>query len=219
MGQYYIPILISEDGSIRTLYSHEYDNGLKLMEHSYIGNDFVNAVLTEIWRSPARVAWIGDYSDDVCGDLYEKKLPREDFMRYYAAAWCKGREALRIHPEPRNILTMRIKRRYLMNHTQKIYIHIGEYIAANRWTEQGAWKNGRYDPFATYDMCINPLPLLTACGNNRGGGDYRSGHPGFDQVGSWAFDLIECTDRLPETDYKKVDCRFSEQCQTKTVVV
>ncbi len=60
MGQYYMPTLIAEDGSIRTLYSHAYDNGLKLMEHSYIGNDFVNAASTLIWQNPCRVAWIGD---------------------------------------------------------------------------------------------------------------------------------------------------------------
>ena len=219
MGQYYMPTLISEDGSIRTLYSRDYGNGLKLMEHSYIGNNFVNAVLTEIWQDPTRVAWIGDYSDDELGDAYERKLTHEDFMHYYAAAWNDGREDLRVRPEPRSILTMRIKRRYLVNHTQKVYIHIGEYIAANRWTEQGEWCNGRYDPFASYDMCVNPLPLLTACGNNRGGGDYRSGNPDFDQVGSWAFDLIECTDKLPKGDYVKVSYTFSEQRPAKQFAV
>ena len=53
MGQYYMPTLISEDGTVRTLYSHAYDNGLKLMEHSYIGNNFVNAVLTLLWKALA----------------------------------------------------------------------------------------------------------------------------------------------------------------------
>lgn len=48
MGQYYMPTLISQDGTIHSLYSHFYGNGLKLMEHSYIGNDFVNAVCTQI---------------------------------------------------------------------------------------------------------------------------------------------------------------------------
>ena len=48
MGQYYMPTLIAEDGTVSTLYSHQYDNGLKLMEHSYIGNKFVNAVLTQL---------------------------------------------------------------------------------------------------------------------------------------------------------------------------
>lgn len=103
MGQYYMPTLISTDGSVRTLYSHDYENGLKLMEHSYVGNNFVNAVLTLIWENPLRLAWIGDYSNDVYGDPYEGKLTHEDFMTYYEAAWGVMREALRVNPEPHNI--------------------------------------------------------------------------------------------------------------------
>ena len=34
MGQYYMPTLIDDNGTISILYSHDYDNGLKLMEHS-----------------------------------------------------------------------------------------------------------------------------------------------------------------------------------------
>ncbi len=44
MGQYYKPINIDNK---QWLYSHEYNhNGLKLMEHSWIGNDFVGAVMS-----------------------------------------------------------------------------------------------------------------------------------------------------------------------------
>lgn len=210
MGQYYMPTLITADGNICTLYSHDYDNGLKLMEHSYVGNNFVNTVLTMIWQNPTRLAWIGDYSDDIQGDIYEGKLTHEDFMRYYEAAWGEGRDDLRVKPEGRSIVTLDSKRRYLINHTQKTYIDIGEYIAANRWTEKGGWIKRRYDPSYTYDMCINPLPLLTACGNGRGGGDYHSNYPNYDKVGSWAFDLIECAGKRP-VGYKKVEYGFSEQ--------
>ncbi len=210
MGQYYMPTLIAEDGSVRTLYSHAYGNGFKLMEHSYIGNNFVNAVLTLLWKNPCRVAWIGDYSDDECGDLYESKLPHEVFMQYYDAAWGENQKNLHVKPKPRHIFTMKSKHKYLVNHTQHSYVHIGEYIAASKWTEQGSWINGKYDPLDTYDMCINPLPLLTACGNDRGGGDYHEGHPGYDKVGAWAFDLIEATDKRPD-GYEKVSFYFSEQ--------
>lgn len=210
MGQYYMPTLIADDGTVRTLYSHDYDNGLKLMEHSYIGNDFVNAVLTLIWENPVRMAWIGDYSNDVQGDAYEGKLTHDDFMGYYEAAWGDGREDLRVKPEPRNLVTLKSKRRYLVNHTQKTYIDLGEHIAANRWTEKGAYVKRHYDPFYVYDMCIHPLPLLTACGNGRGGGDYRDQFPGYDKVGSWAFDLIECAGKRP-TGYEKVRYAFSEK--------
>ena len=45
MGQYYIPTLIAGDGTVRTLYSHQYDNGLKLMEHWSSRN-------TGVWHGP-----------------------------------------------------------------------------------------------------------------------------------------------------------------------
>ncbi len=210
MGQYYVPTLIDEEGSITTLHAHAYNNGLKLMEHSYIGNNFVNAVLTLLWNNPQRVAWIGDYSDSEDGDAFEKKLTHEDFMHYYEAAWGEGHDDLHIKPEPAPILTITSKRKYIVNHTQRCYIHIGEYIAANQWTEYGGWVNRKYDPSAKSQWCINPLPLLTACGNDRGGGDYHEGHPGYDNVGTWAFDLIEITGKQPD-GYQRVNFRFSEQ--------
>ena len=41
MGQYYKPINLDDK---QWLYSHDFGDGLKLMEHSWIGNDFVGAV-------------------------------------------------------------------------------------------------------------------------------------------------------------------------------
>ena len=41
MGQYYKPV---NTETLEHLYSHDYDNGLKLMEHSYQRNDFVTTV-------------------------------------------------------------------------------------------------------------------------------------------------------------------------------
>lgn len=162
MGQYYTPVLIDADGTIRTLYSHDYGNGLKLMEHSYIGNDFVEAVLTQLWERPQRLAWIGDYSNDYQGDLYETKLARNGFMKYYNAAWEDGRDVYRIHPEAKPVITMRHKNRYLINHTQKVYIRIGEYIAANKWQEKGAFVRGKYDPFLAWQKALAYL-IPTVC--------------------------------------------------------
>ena len=37
MGQYYYPIILDENGKIIVwMYAHEYGNGLKLTEHSFI---------------------------------------------------------------------------------------------------------------------------------------------------------------------------------------
>ena len=44
MGQYYHPTIMGKRYGVQGwLYSHAYGEGLKLMEHSYLGNDFVNA--------------------------------------------------------------------------------------------------------------------------------------------------------------------------------
>ena len=124
MGQYYMPTLIAGDGTVSTLHSHQYDNGLKLMEHSDID--------------------------------------------------------------------------------------LAEYIRQNKWTTAGSWNNGVFDPNDTWEMCINPLPLLTACGNGRGGGDYHDCYPDYDKVGAWAFDLIEGTDVRPG-GYAQYELCFTEQ--------
>ena len=68
MGQYYKPILIAEDGHVCTACSHDFDNGLKLMEHSWIGNNFVNVILAQIRSNPKRIVWMGDYAIDVIED-------------------------------------------------------------------------------------------------------------------------------------------------------
>jgi hypothetical protein len=64
MGQYFQPCILAENKKkvINWMYSHNYDNGLKLMEHSYLGNDFVSAFETLIANKPQRVVWAGDYA-------------------------------------------------------------------------------------------------------------------------------------------------------------
>ncbi len=58
---------------------------------------------------------------------------------------------------------------------------------------------------------INPLPLLTACGNGRGGGDYHSQYPDQDKVGIWAGDVLSIEFAVPKRKwYKKLVVSFSE---------
>lgn len=71
MGQYYYPAILGKEGDktivLAHLVAHDYDNGLKLMEHSYIGNKFVNAFESLLapnsryHKSP--VVWAGDYAE------------------------------------------------------------------------------------------------------------------------------------------------------------
>jgi hypothetical protein len=51
-------------GIVGHAHAHRLDNGLKLMEHAYIGNPVPGAVEARLAQSPARVAWAGDYADE-----------------------------------------------------------------------------------------------------------------------------------------------------------
>ena len=56
MGQYYKPVLLEDysDTPFLSFYSHDYGNGSKLMEHSWVGNDFVAVVESRLANSPKR---------------------------------------------------------------------------------------------------------------------------------------------------------------------
>ena len=81
MGQCYKPINI-ENG--QWLYSHDFGSGLKLMEHSWIGNQFVGAVMKLMipggqWhRKP--IVWCGDYYDEEGIELAKEELRRHRIL-------------------------------------------------------------------------------------------------------------------------------------------
>jgi len=94
----------------------------------------------------------------------------DDEHRYYKKnlhALCNDDESKLIRPEPRSAT----KYRYIVNHTKKQYVD----------------KSKAHN--------FHPLPLLTAEGNGRGGGDLYDAPP---FVGSWARDVISVEEELPE---------------------
>lgn len=207
MGQYYHPTMIDQEGNITWINTHAYDNGLKLMEHSYIGNSVMNAVFSQIKDHPLRIAWIGDYADEQSGDEYERKLMHEAFMRIYDTVYGNDRDKQVIRPDPMDFDLNSIGW-YLVNHTQRLYISMDAYMARNKWKE--SWKDWQTGELEEYGMCIHPLSLLTACGNDRGCGDYHAGFPDYNKVGTWAFDQIELTQKKA-VKYQEVMYSFTEQ--------
>ncbi len=153
MGQYYLTIFLAEAGTagskehIRAyMCGYNYNCGVKLMEHSWIGNKFMSAV--EHALSPeggfykSRVVWAGDYADheaDCEKNLY-KMADAQDHKN--------------VSPPDR----IMHEYRYIVNHTKKQYVD-KESVKAE----------------PTHGLRIHPLSLLTAEGNGQGGGDYR-GH-------------------------------------------
>lgn len=185
--------LKSADEIDRAMKSWDYDtpdswgsmfDGLKLMEHAWMGNQFVNGVVGEIDGNPCAVAWVGDYADD----------PTDFDGRYtedvYRSVWCEGG----LPESPFSEVPENHPSGFLVNHTKGVFLDLAEY--AKRATHKPEWSNGSW--------CIHPLPLLTAIGNDRGGGDYRSCHPNIGSVGCWAMDVIEYMrgrPGMPEVDY------------------
>ena len=175
MGQYYTPVLKDKNNNFEYYYSHDYDNGLKLMEHSYINNNFVERIVKRLLNNPMRIAWVGDYADE---EDFKQNLDHKDLQDFIHVA---EKESAFKKGSFDTLDDMECSiRLYMINHTKKLYISMYDYFIDNVKRERNSWD---------YGFCIHPLPLLTALGNGKGGGDYRGCNANI--VGCWAGDLIE----------------------------
>lgn len=84
--------------------------------------------------------------------------------------------------------------KFLLNYDTAQYVDLDEYKAAS--VDKHGW-------------IIHPLPLLTAVGNDRGGGDFHEGNVGYENVGIWAWNLLSIVDNLPKR-FKKLKLAFKE---------
>lgn len=170
MGQYYKPALINKNGDLKTFNAHDYDNGIKLMEHSYIGNNFVAAILHELVGNPCHVWWLGDYAKIKDFKNNERRL----FANERKKIWGKKHD---VSPQDTD-QTWKYDNAYLINLDKHCYIQLEKCV-------DDAWQ-------------ICPLPLLTAVGNGKGGGDYH-GDIGKEEVGTWAGDEIMVSYTIPNS--------------------
>ena len=182
MGQYYYPTIIRNKGAQKDevqYYAHDYDNGLKLTEHSYIGNNFVETVIAQLYNNPGRLFWCGDYAnkDDFLDEEDWNQIRKAN--KKYSVKILPDGSHTSSYPKPEEM----IRGRFILNHTKKLYIDMEEYE--------------HYVPKASQwmDCPFHPIPLLTAVGNGRGGGDYSGINE--DSVGIWAGDLLETQDVKP----------------------
>lgn len=179
MGQYYYPINLDKK---QYLYSHDYDNGLKLMEHSYINNEFVNAVCGLLIQGGQwfkdHIVWSGDYADPEKGhgkkNLHDLLISEDS-----------SKDKNKITPKVKDLKGFN----FLVNHTLKLFINLKKI----KEFEKG-WK-------------IHPLPLLTCEGNGRGGGDFLGEDP---RLGTWARHSISLEKTSPK-DYEEIDGTFIEK--------
>lgn len=200
MGQYFSAVSLDKN---EYLYPHDFDNGAKLMESSYISNNYVEAA--ERLLSPGgawhktRIYWAGDYGEE---ENLVKILfllsPKKDiengktynihsYTHEFGTKAVVGHEKLPSAYENPKLTASIIKKwlktlpkkgRYLVNHTKKVCLDLN--------AEQGTgetWNDKKKTP-----IIIHPLPLLTSSGNGNGGGDYHGTNMAI--VGSWAGDII-----------------------------
>ena len=175
MGQYYMPV-IQEDKKLYRVYSHDFGSGLKLTEHSYIGNSFVNVVCNYIVGNPVKLWWCGDYAEE--SDFEDEK----EFKRIYKHAWNYNEKKERdtTIPEPNTDFDWS-KQWYFVN------------VTKNEFVKMPVIKNEEYN------LTYNCVSLLTAVGNGRGGGDYwREDMQSV--VGYWAGDVVFLTLTKPKED-------------------
>jgi len=186
MGQYYKPCLLSEDENKKVdawLSSYDYDNGSKLMEHSYLKNEFVNTVEKLLEKGGAwfkrRIVWAGDYADYEPDTKYIDEDGRECKKNLYD--FCDDENQIYLFKSK----SIR-KKRFFINHSKQLYVDSTKVPVSYTGTD----KKGKI-----WESRIHPLPLLTCEGNGQGGGDYR-GESSI--VGTWARDIISIEPKAPK---------------------
>lgn len=184
MGQYYHPISIEKKES---LYSHDYSNGLKLMEHSWIGNNFVGVVERLIAKGGSwfgtRIVWAGDYADpevDENGEIIRREYQGKMYDVNLYEMFGENKINPKFEGEKPNY-------RYVVNLDTKQFVDMKKVPISNTWTNPKTGKKNIYQ--------IHPLPLLTCEGNGLGGGDYIG--EGEEIVGSWARNRVTMSTKKP----------------------
>ena len=151
MGQYFHGVILNshkknypnKEKVKAWLSPYDYGNGAKLMEHSYIGNDYVSAFEALINKENGEYAgypiiWAGDYADE------EPNTFKKEKVNVYSLC-----------DEANKVMATQPKHyRYVINEDKNLFIDTDKIKKDE------------------YGYRIHPLPLLCADGNHRGGGDY-----------------------------------------------
>lgn len=226
MGQYYHASILSdsrdENGHEQVelaFYSHDFGDGLKLMEHPWIGGDFVAVVSAFLANRPYRLVWAGDYADPEPGrkvvhdgreyDLNLYGLAPDPMTRPFIlgddgepALGIEGfdKRGARYSESDVNVevtVDLRKSLRYFINHDKREFVDTEACAAFHpQWSSE--------------PITVHPLPLLTCEGNGRGGGDYGDDMPGQAFIGRWARDQIGASNEAPEGGYEEIKPGFSE---------
>jgi hypothetical protein len=189
MGQYYSAISLDAE---TYLSSHDHSggdggfNGLKLMEHSYIGNPLTAAVENLIKEGGAwyghRIVWGGDYADPE-PNTGDKENP--DGYNLYELIQIRKIVPAKDQERNENL-------NYLINLDKNEFVDLSKVEKDN------------------YGLKIHPLPLLTCEGNGRGGGDFWTENEEYlNLIGSWARNKVTIQSKKPK-DMKEIKFNLVE---------
>lgn len=201
MGQYYRTVLLSDEGKpIAKGVCYDFGSGAKLMEHSWMKNEFVGFIESVLSSVPHKIVWAGDYADEdfkISEDqvkmlfkkhkeYYESEEEQESLLLSlreginlysYADEFCPklthDQDVKRKYSHEFGYANQ-VKYKYLINYDKK------EFVDKSKVPGNDGWH-------------IHPLPLLTCEGNGRGGGDFRGN--GRDLIGRWSRDKIGVVSR------------------------
>ena len=193
MGQYYSLVIKRKDQEPCELCYDGFKSGhqgLKLTEHSWIGNEWMDAMSHLIYKCPSRIIHYGDYTEDAdFEDLNPEsmKVWKESIGDEFPVFNIQNLYENLGNP---NTIEFDYKGKYLCNHDQMCYIDMSEYMNNNK--DKDGWV-------------LNPLALLTAVGNGKGGGDYRG--PNQEDLATWVWDEVSIEDTIPE-GYDKEEYTF-----------
>lgn len=173
MGQYFRAVNADNWECVEP---HDYQNGAKIMEHSFVDNNYVSAVeflLIETenklgrWARK-RIVWAGDYADEYM-DITDNKGNKEK-TNYFQLS-----ESVNL---PLQNLIEKIGKnyKYIINWDKKEYVDKTKGPKINSM----GWR-------------FHPLPLLT-CDNTEG--MYLGDNP---HLGSWFKNSISVSDKFPKT--------------------
>ena len=204
MGQYYKAICLDTK---RFIEPWDYENGAKLMEHSYIGNEFLETV--EQLLSPdgkwykKRIVWAGDYMPPYVFmngaeiNQLQKKLAKECLKHEGDYRYLTDRTTLfnYVTDVKRNgketSESSETTNKILVNHSVKKFIDLTPL-----------WMKAKLDDGT---LVVHPLSLLTCSSNGDGGGSYDGDD--MNVIGSWAGHIISMEKSIPD-GYDQLEVDF-----------
>ena len=176
MGQYYKAIKF---GTKEYVSSWAFDCGAKLMEHSWLGNDYVGAAMFLISKGQPfycdKIIWAGDYAEN------EFKNSKDIGQNLYNLCYENKIDII--------VDVKKVKKlRYIVNLDTKEYVAICKSLVSEIWVDSTTNKKHLFR--------IHPLPLLTCDGNGNGLGDFMGKDPN-NLIGKWKRNRVVAQQRKP----------------------